>query len=402
MRHVLVILLSAVAAASPQGDGATSATPPSPGVSPLQRVPSGPASPTEDVATTPSEPSEPLVPWTGTLAQGFEELRASAGKGQYESARRMADALLAPNSFLRWKEDQRARGGWRRSTIAFAEPFVAWCGFDGLDDRVRSEIWYARGVVNALAKEHEGAEDDFQRARGAAVDRGLSDDALYDVGWLALDVGEIVRATLPEISGKPPAPVPPPLPNASASPGTTPPDPLQVARAAYAKAREHFVERLRSDWRDRDTQANVELCLRRLRELDEIEKKREEEKKKQEQQKKDSQDSKQDPPKDDSKDQKDPKDDPQSKPEDSKDPPKDPKDGEPKPEKKDEPPKDPKDEAKSEPTKQEPRPTEAKEGEMSREEMTQLLDRLQQLEEEARKIQAAIKASRRANVKKDW
>jgi flagellar motility protein MotE (MotC chaperone) len=34
--------------------------------------------------------------------------------------------------------------------------------------------------------------------------------------------------------------------------------------------------------------------------------------------------------------------------------------------------------------------------------MTQLLDRLKQLEEEHKKIQAQLKAARRGKVKKDW
>ena len=39
---------------------------------------------------------------------------------------------------------------------------------------------------------------------------------------------------------------------------------------------------------------------------------------------------------------------------------------------------------------------------MSPAEITQLLDRLQRLEEEWKKMQAQIKAARRAKVKRDW
>src|SRR5690606_24191728 len=128
----------------------------------------------------------------------------------------------------------------------------------------------------------------FESARLLAGPGALRLDATYDLGSLFLAAGEEQRAKLPEISGQPAQPPPPPP---VAAPGgaapQAPPDPLQLARAAYLAARERLVERLRMDWRDPDTQANVELVQRRLRELDEIERQREQEKKEQEQQQKD-------------------------------------------------------------------------------------------------------------------
>lgn len=378
---------------------------------PSQSAPSAPVqvpvNPTVEEESPP--PAPPVEPWQLGIDAGFAQIRDAAAKQQFESARTITESLLAPTPFLRWKLDFAARGGWRASAASAVDPLLDMFGANGLDENARAEVWYARGVVETLAREGDKAVDAFEKARAGAHDKTLRLDAMYDLGVLALEAGEAARATIPEISGKPPAP-PAPLP--AASPGanpTEPPDPVQVARAFYVQAREHFVERLKSEWNDPNTQANVELCLKRLRELDEIEKKREE-KKKEEQQKKDQekkdQDKKDQQKKDDQKkDQKDGDKKPDDKGDSKDDPkPKDPKDEDPKkeqPKPEDQKPKDPKDDAtKQDPNK--PQPTEQKPGDMSREEMTQLYDRLQQLEQEAQKIQAQLKASRRAKVKKDW
>ncbi|MBL8858925.1 MAG: hypothetical protein JNL28_10500 [Planctomycetes bacterium] len=364
---------------------------------PLTQQPPTPPSIVPKPETTVTAPApEPLVQaWKGSFEEGFTRLREHAAAQQFESARAIADQLLAPTDFLRWKADFAARGGWRATLVGVVDPVLDEFALNGLPPSARAEVTYARGVVNSLEKSRDAAAADFERVRGLARDRSLRHDAIYDLGVLALETGEEVRATIPEVSGRPPAPpapVPAPPSAAGAAP-TEPPDPIEVARAAYLRAREHFVERLKSAWDDADTQANVELCLKRLRELDEIERQREEEQKKQEEQKQqdpNKQDQKQDqkPDKQDSKEdpkpgdqQEDPK--PEEKqPEEQQ--PETPKEDEKKPEEKPKPPPDP------------------KEAQMSREEMTQLLDRLKQLEEEHAKIQAQLKAARRGKVKKDW
>lgn len=360
-----------------------------------------------DESSTPIETPAPLETWPGTVAEAFAAIEKHAYEKQFESARLIADRLLAPNAFLRWKSEQEAQGGWRKGFVRAAQPTIDWLALDGLDSDAHGEVWFARGVVDSLAQLRPDAENDFQAARAASSDRTLQNDAIYDIGVLALEEGEEIRATLPEISGKPPTaqlPVPPAPGAATAQ--QAPPDPLQLARAAYSKAREHFVERLKSDWRDDDTRANVELCLKRLKELDLIEKKREEEKQKQEEQQKKDQDQKQDQKDkdqqkpDDQKSEKDP-----SKKDDKGDSKDDPKPQEPQPEdpqKPDEKPADEKkDPAEANPKKDAP-PVDPKDAQMSHEEMTQLLDRLKQLEDDAKKIQAQLKAARRGKVKKDW
>jgi hypothetical protein len=251
-------------------------------------------------------------------------------------------------------------------------------------------------------------------------DASLQRDTIYDLGSLALQAGEAARAQLPEVSGKPPAPAlaQPPGSSTPSAPSGAPgapggaqaPDPLQIAREAYLQARDRFVERLRDQWQDADCQANVELCLKRLRELDDIEKKRreEEQKKKDEQKKKKDQQKKDQDKKDkqDNKDQKDKSDD--QKDQSGKDDPKKdsekPKDEDKKkPEdKKPDPPKDEKDKEADKDKKKDAQPTEKQDEQMSQQEMTQLLDRLQRIEDEHKKIEAQLRAMRRAKVKKDW
>lgn len=362
------------------------------------QAPAPAPAPEPDVAA----PAKVVVePWPGTVEAGFAAMRQHAADLQFESARTIADRLLAPNGFLRWKDEFRSRGGWRERFVRNAAPAFDWLGLDGLDANARAEVRFARGVVDSLEKLRPEARADFEAARAGASDRGLRHDAIYDLGVLALEEGEEIRSTLPEITGKPPAP-PPPIPPANPTSGQKPPpDPIQLARAAYMQAREHFVERLKSDWNDGDTQANVELCLKRLRQLDEIEKKREEEKKKQDEQKQKDQDQKQDPK--DKQDQK--NSDQKSDKNDSKE---DPKPNDQKPEDQQEPKKpeekkpDEKQDPKQEGEKKDVPPPDPKEAQMSREEMTQLLDRLKQLEDESKKIQAQLKAARRGKVKKDW
>lgn len=371
---------------------------PAPSVQPPGSAPAPVAAPAADAA---AETAPPIEPWEGSVTEAFRRLREEAEAGRHISARLIADRLLAPNGFLGWKQRVLSAGGWQGRTMRACEPVVDWLRLDGLDEATRAEVWYARGVVDSLAKERAEAELDFDHARAQATELGLRHDAMYDLGVLALEEGEEAHAQIPEIKGQPPAP-PPPVPPQPG--GAEPPDPLKTARAAYLKARERFVERLRSDWRDVDTQKNVELCLKRLRELDEIEKQREEQKQKQEQQQKDKEkqdrekqdSSKQDPQqKQDQPDQQkqDPQQQDQPKPDEQK-PEQKPEDKQPEPDKQDQ--------AKPDEKKQPAQPPEAQEQPMSREEMTQLLDRLQQLEEEARKIQAQLKAARRGRVKKDW
>jgi chemotaxis protein histidine kinase CheA len=259
---------------------------------------------------------------------------------------------------------------------------------------------YAKGLELANQEQRAASAREFEsvRAMTLGVAQGeLRRAAVYNLGTLELQEGERWRAQLPEIKKDAPAgalplpPTPAPAPAAGASGGAKEEDPLAKARQHYTAARKHFIERLRIDWKDADTRANAELVTRRLAQLDRIEQER---KKQQQEQQQDQQDKKQQdkqdkqPKEPENKDQE-----PREKPEEGQ-PDADQKQ-EPKPEDS-KPQDDPKDKAQPEPK------PEQGEKELSKEEMVQLLDRLQKIEEQAQKLKAQMREARRTAVKKDW
>ena len=331
-------------------------------------------------------PETPAVePWPGTLAEGLAEVERLGASGATAEGLALAERLLAPTRAARWREEATKKPGWRRTLVEAASPLLGAFGIAGLSDAERATIHHARGVLLARATDgsRPAAVEAFERARALAGPGDLRLDATYDAGWTWLAEGEAHRAKIPEIAGTAPAPAQPP----SADPPA--PDPIALARTAYLQARARFVDRIAISASDEDTRANLELVQRRLRELDEIEKKREEQKKEQEQ-------PKDEPPKDpqDQEQQEDPEKDSESK-QDQQPPP-----DEKKPE---EPPKDPNEEQPSEPKdpKQEKK-NPSKEELLTREEVMRLLDILKEREEEGKKLQEQLRASRRVAVKKDW
>jgi Ca-activated chloride channel family protein len=301
-----------------------------------------------------------------------------------------------------------------------------------LSEPEQAKVHFTLGVVaatRAIENPEEGepqraaARDAFSAARALAGPGELREDATYDLGALELFHAESVRATIPEISGQPPA-APGALGTPPGAPPAAPPgpekDPLKEARALYGAAKEWFLERLRLGWQDEDTRANLELIQRRLHELDRLEKQREEQQQQQqgsdqnqpdqnEKDKQDKQDSQDQKGQQDQKDQKNPQDDPDAKDEQ--------KDGQKDAEKKDQPQSDAE---QKDPTEQQQRPEEAenKDGSeseppkdaqqepaervLTREEVMQLLDKLAELEKQQKAIDAALRAKRRAAKKRDW
>ncbi len=363
-------------------------------------LPANSAPPVADAADTPAVEAPRVEPWEGSYADGLREIRRLAEAGETDAAVLIAERLIAPGSIARQVEDLTRAEGWRPRVGRALESVADRLELLGPPPAVRAEAQFARGVALDLAARaaqdeaeralrREQARLAFESARLLAGPGALRLDATYAQGWIALAAAEEQRAKIPEISGQPvPPPAAAPVPDPAGAP--KPPDALALARAAYLGARERFIERLRLAWRDPDTQANVELIQRRLRELDEIEQKRKQE---QEQQKQDEkqdpkQDEKQDPNQDKSKDpQKSEEPKPQDPGEDKQEP--DPKESEPKP--------DPKDE------KTEPKPADAQNVQaMSKEEMMQLLERLERIEEVQRELQEKLKRMRRAAVEKDW
>ena len=263
----------------------------------------------------------------------------------------------------------------------------------------QAELSYALGVVHTRRGEGPAAQAAFRSARALAGPGELRLDATYNLGHFQLLRGEEHRAELLQPAAAAPPGGPPGTPGASGAPGSTGEDgadPLERARAAYLRARESFVERLRSDWRDPDTRANLELIVRRLKELDEIERQREEQEQQQEP-------SESDEPSDDQQESQGEDEEGQDQQESGDEEPsgqeQQPPQGEgesPEPQESPETPEAP------EPTEGPPPAEGQAERRMSREEVMRLLDRLQDLEEEAQRLEAMLQEGRRIPVERDW
>ena len=291
-----------------------------------------------------------------------------------------------------------------------------------LSERQRAEVHFAVGLVQSFhelerpAPASQGgfthAAGAFDSARALAGPGRLRLDATYDLASAVLHHAERWRSEIPEIAQAagtptppPPAPPAPPAPTGGPPPASAdeaPPDPLAQARAAYLEARERLIERLRADWRDADTRADLELVWRRLRELDEIERQRQEQQQEggEESDGEEGQEGEENPEEDSgsegsesSGDQDEGEDgepqDPEQDPEDSPEP-----DGEPRaPE-----------------TTEAPRPEDGEargrkqpaERLLTREEVMRLFDKLEQLEKEGEALRAALGRARRIPVERDW
>ncbi|MBK7874542.1 MAG: hypothetical protein IPJ77_02115 [Planctomycetes bacterium] len=339
--------------------------------------------------------------WPGTLADGLAEVRRLVEAKDAAGARALCERLLAPTNALRWKERALAAGGFERTLARAAQPVFDVLGVEALSAPARGEVQYASGLAAASTGDAAAADAAFGAALALAGPGDLRLSTGYQLATVALLQAEMARLAIPEVqqklaaaNGTPPAQ--PAAPATNAQPGDpAAPDPIQVARGAYLRARERYVERLRADWRDADARANTELVMKRLKELDELEKQREEQKK---------QDQKENPDpnqQEDSKDPKDQKKDQESKPKDG-DEKKDDQERKPDDPKEPEPREDPKDPKDAEKKEGEPKPQTGEERELSKEEMTRLYDLLKQREQQWKKLQQQLHQARRAKVKKDW
>jgi hypothetical protein len=312
---------------------------------------------------------KPVEPYAGRLAAGRAELQALAARlGEGDDTGRAALFDLASS----------IEASARLATEPEAE---------------RARALFDAGVARGLARDCDGAATAFFAARGLAGSSALGLDAAYDAGTFRLQRAEELRLAIPEVREKlelPPL-APPAQPQQPGAAGEA--DPIAVARQAYLAAREPLVERLRADWRDVDTRANLELAARRLRELDQIERQRREEQQEQQQQQQD-QDQKPDPDRD------------QQKSDDAKDERQE-SDGEkPQDQQQEEPDEKPQDRPpqEEEPDEKESEPGEAEPEErvLSKEEVLRLLDQLAEIEKQAEEVRAALRERRRTPVKRDW
>ena len=234
--------------------------------------------------------------WNKTLRAGVEAMEAKADQGAFDEALLVSDRMLASSPAAKLRDRlNRWTDGMSDRMLGPLTSVLDVLGVSTLARSERAQIEYARGVVHLAAASAEAslgdeaakgslsrAEDAWQRARAAGPGPARA-DAIYNLGTLDLMAAEAVRATIPEIAGAaaggPGATPPGPPPGATPAGGDEEaPDPLEVARGLYLAARTHYVERFRLgaeealDWE----RANSELVIRRLRELDDIERQREE------------------------------------------------------------------------------------------------------------------------------
>jgi len=329
------------------------------------------------------------------LAPGILQVREFAEQGDVTAARVLADMLIAPRGVagLRlawWNEGGAFVRGLLDATSSWTEPL----GWNGRPFAERARISLERGLVSLAPEERGMAERDFGRALALAPAGELRAHASYDLALLPLLEGEDWRAQIPELGGTPPQPVP----GAAPVPEEEPPDPLEMARGAYLEARARFIERLKLDWRDADTQANVELIQRRLRELDQIEQQREEQQQEQDQQHEgeENQDQEQDSDQQDQEDQQDPEDGEQE-PQDGEDG----EDGEDQQEP-EQPPEGDESQEESQDQQNEPQDAEPQEVHLSQEELQRLLNRLAEHEKEAEALKELRHQRGSKGVDKDW
>ena len=326
------------------------------------------------------------------LAPGIVQVREFAEQGDVTAARVLADMLIAPRGVasLRlawWNEGGAFVRGLLDATSSWTEPL----GWNGRPSAERARISLERGLVSLAPEERGMAERDFGRALALAPAGELRAHASYDLALLPLLEGEDWRAQIPELGGTPPQPVP----GAAPLPEEGQPDPLEMARGAYLEARARFIERLKLDWRDADTRANVELIQRRLRELDEIEQQREEQQQEQDQQ----QDGEENQDQEQNSDQQDQQD--QQEPEDGEQEPQDGEDGE-EQEQPDEQPEGDESEQDSQDQQSEPQDAEPQEVHLSQEELQRLLNRLAEHEKEAEALKELRHQRGSKGVDKDW
>ncbi len=304
-----------------------------------------------------------------------------------------------------------SRTGDHAGAIQAAEELLASSEWGAASELERAATLYDVGVAHHRAEHGLQAIGAFVQARDLAGPGELRLDAAYNIAALLLAEAEQVRATLPEISGGNPPPGAIGLqgpPGAGQAAGQAadeePPDPLDVAEQTYRGALIASVDRVRLDATCRDTRANLELIRRRLKELEEIREQREKQQQDQEQEQEqqdseenqdgesgesdDSQDSEQQPPEDqDSQDQES---------QEQEDEQEDEQQGE------DEQPPQP-EPSESEEEQQPAQPDAAEEERMmSREEIQRLLDRLAEIEKQARAVQQALTERRRVPVDEDW
>lgn len=212
----------------------------------LQQSGAAGGSGSEDMIVDGEDPSSAFQ-WEGDMHQALEQMRSLSAAEDHRGASKLAGFVLDEANLNRLAET----------------------------DADRAELKYAAGVVAALAQRPSAASSSFRSAGALAGPGELRSAALFNAGVAFLEEGEVAYNQITEVQAKE-AQQNKSLVKQSEPMGTGQ-DTLPIARERFLAARSALLDRLRLDWSDQDTRANLEYVQRRLRELDEIERKREEE-----------------------------------------------------------------------------------------------------------------------------
>jgi hypothetical protein len=346
------------------------------------------------------------------LPDGLAKIEELTLQEDYEGAKQAGIALLAMRSFDAWRGAlDLADDSWWNPVIDKVEPLAEYFKLS-FSRTEKAHLQYTLGVVALAEEDAKTAKRKFETTTAKAGPGTLRAAASYNISTLALFSGEAWRAQMPEFGGQPPAPGPvaPPAPGAPPADPKEPPDPLEEARAAYLAAKAGYIQRLRLDWNDADTRANMELVMRRLRELDEIERQREEEEQEEqndENEDEESEDSesekddkeKQDPSEDQS--ESDPSDDQENSDQDEEQQPENPEPEEPSEEDQEQDPSEEEQEGEDQQEAEEQPSEPQQEVFLTKEEVQRLLDRLKEHEEQGQELRERKRRAKRPTAR-DW
>ena len=347
----------------------------------LQRA-LGDSAPAQD---QPQAAAPKATPWDGTFAEGMAEVVRLAASDDVQAALEITDRLLVRNGYQQWRENWLEDGGlYARAALAVDRP-MTWLGYEHLDPGSRAEVRFAQGLLYAKQSAVLDADKQFELARADAGPGELRQGSVFALGLLDLRTAEELYEKIPEVQGAPPQVPPPP-----GSPQATDaePDTLPLARQAFMDARAHLVERAQLDWQHAPTRAALELCVRRLRELDDIERRREEEQQKQEEQQSEEQ---QENPGDQEQDPQDQQEQAAPSEEES--------EGEPQDQDEPEEQQVPEEPAEAD---AEPQPSEPEERVLTEEQMKQLMQLLREHSEAGEELKARFQDRGRGRVERDW
>ena len=92
------------------------------------------------VGCAPPETDGP-APWTGGLAEGLDEIARLAGAAQHDEALAVADRMVVPDAYARFRADlDRWTGGGLERALAPVTELLDWIGVDALSARALGEV----------------------------------------------------------------------------------------------------------------------------------------------------------------------------------------------------------------------------------------------------------------------